>query len=1017
MTTDTDAQALAEWLLQRVVDDARGTGIDHLETSPAGRHWLGKLATEEGQLRMAMGDRGERLDPCAMGIRIQPGGSAPWAIEVQISFALWSGREDSWTKIGPRSIEATVTVTDGGVFLAKELDALLEEMSGSHLLSAELRAEMVPGLDRPGLELVMVNTSPESLSGSELDSHFYEVELAVRVADSEPFVLAALPDSFRYDRQVPAYGINAGVESSENGWLRTTDALSAEQTRPSFWNAAVPPPDLTFETLALDPIPQLEGLVSAHGEWGATAWGDEVLSERSSLESWTSEMWEAAQQGRLEFAAEHQRLREGVAALSADSDLLSAFKFMNTALIHSSRGRYGGWRPFQIGFVLAITPAVADPTGEADFADIVWFATGGGKTETYLGLVTMAALYDRITGKSSGVTAWSRFPLRLLSLQQTQRFADAIAGAELVRRQNDLGGDPFSMGFLIGNSSTPNRIPLEKQNEWDPDPEDDEMPGQYRVLLECPFCFGSDIEMAFDHLHWTLDHRCKNDGCPWAENGLPFHVVDDEIYRFLPTVIVGTLDKIASVSIQASMAGLFGPPRAVCSEAGHGHTYAPRSARPRGCLVPGCDRPTSPLPMAAARYGPTFRLQDELHLLRDALGAVDAHYEALIDHLQWETTGTRAKILGSSATLSGYEHQVEVLYRRAGRVFPAQGPSASAGFWTSASVDMARTHVALAPRGSTLEFANDRIVTVLQSSIRELAAEPDRVAQEVGVAAECVPDLVSLFGTNVVYGNTIRDLDAAARSLETQVPVEGRLNTASLTGQTPFDEVREVLDRLQDPEPAFEERVHVVTASSMMSHGVDVDRLNTMVVLGLPLTTAEYIQTTARVGRRWPGLVFVLHKMARERDASTHRAWRQFVSQGDRFVEAIPITGRSTRVLSQTMPGLFQGRLLHIHEPRTSIALTTVKNLRKFAGRFSFDADAETQAIIEMLGVTDELSIPVREEIQRWIEEYFDTMEEPPAEARFPSDLSPGGNQPMLSLRDVEEQAPLIESMRHGGGR
>ena len=114
-----------------------------------------------------------------------------------------------------------------------------------------------------------------------------------------------------------------------------------------------------------------------------------------------------------------------------------------------------------------------------------------------------------------------------------------------------------------------------------------------------------------------------------------------------------------------------------------------------------------------------------------------------------------------------------------------------------------------------------------------------------------------------------------------------------------------MLDRLQGPEQEFGERVHVITASSMMSHGVDVDRLNSMVVLGLPLTTAEYIQTTARVGRTWPGVVFVLHKMARERDASTFRSWEQFVTQGDRFVESVPITNRSTRVLEQTMPGLF----------------------------------------------------------------------------------------------------------------
>ena len=334
--------------------------------------------------------------------------------------------------------------------------------------------------------------------------------------------------------------------------------------------------------------------------------------------------------------------------------------------------------------------------------------------------------------------------------------------------------------------------------------------------------------------------------------------------------------------------------------------------------------------MDRSRYGPTFRLQDELHLLRDSLGAVNAHYEALVDHLQRERSGSAAKILGSSATLSGYEHQTEVLYRKPGRVFPVQGPSVDVGFWTTPSEQVARRHVSLAPRGATLEFANDRIVTVLQQEIRRLADDPENVCREAGVDPEHAEQLLSLYGTNVVYGNTIRDLDAAARSLETQIPVDGQVNTATLTGQTDFEDVRRTLSRLARPEVDFDDRIHVVTASSMMSHGVDIDRLNTMVILGLPLTTAEYIQITARVGRAWPGVVFVLHKMARERDAGVHRAFEQFVRQGDRFVEPIPITRRSKRVLERTASGLVMARLLHVHEMTWGKALTTVKALREY---------------------------------------------------------------------------------------
>jgi hypothetical protein len=222
------------------------------------------------------------------------------------------------------------------------------------------------------------------------------------------------------------------------------------------------------------------------------------------------------------------------------------------------------------------------------------------------------------------------------------------------------------------------------------------MPARFRVLLSCPFCFCDTVTMAFDHRWWTLEHRCTNDSCPWPDRALPFYVVDEEIYRFLPTVIVGTLDKVASISLQAAMTGLIGPPRAVCTGEHHGHVYATRAKHPTGCLVPGCERPSTPLPMERQRYGPTLRLQDELHLLRDSLGAVDAHYEALVDHLQSERSGSRAKVLGSSATLAGFDRQTQVLYRRQGRVFPAQGPVAGSGFWSADTDETARSHVALA---------------------------------------------------------------------------------------------------------------------------------------------------------------------------------------------------------------------------------------------------------------------------------------------------------------------------------
>src|SRR5690606_18986561 len=154
-----------------------------------------------------------------------------------------------------------------------------------------------------------------------------------------------------------------------------------------------------------------------------------------------------------------ERILAGVDLLRSRPAVLRAFKLMNKSMVHNAEAReYREWRPFQIGFLLATIRFLAEPAEEADYVDTVWFATGGGKTETYLGLLLTAAFFDRLTGKTLGVTAWSRFPLRLLSLQQTQRFADALAAADMVREDEGVGGTPFSLGFLVGSNGTPNKI-------------------------------------------------------------------------------------------------------------------------------------------------------------------------------------------------------------------------------------------------------------------------------------------------------------------------------------------------------------------------------------------------------------------------------------------------------------------------------------------------------------------------------------------------------------------------------
>ncbi|WP_406638723.1 hypothetical protein [Amycolatopsis sp. WGS_07] len=697
-------QAFVDWLDRRVVAAGRGDGLDRLEVAPSGTFWLGRLACE-AEIQKAAGDeRSERLDPCAIGIRLRPASPPPWSMTVTVRARGWvkddkdgPDPDKRWWRTDLVEEKVPVLVgANGGSFGSAQLAAAFAAV-GAPGLTAEIRVEVEDWHQRTEVVVQLVNTSPEK---GLTDSHLYETEIEISGLATVPFQMESLPDSFRYERDVPAYGVNVGVDELKPGLFRSTDTVSVQTSRPTYWDDTYAKPDLSFATLARDPLPQLAKLVDALAEYDDAHWSPAVLDKRHDAKGWTDDMRAEADTSAQAVIAELDRLRTGLALLESTPTLLRAFQLMNEAIGDSTLGKYSDWRPFQVGFLLSSIRFLAEPADEAKYVDTVWFATGGGKTETYLGLLLTAAFYDRLTGKIMGVTAWSRFPLRLLSLQQTQRFADSLASAETVRQNHEVGGAPFSLGFLVGQAGTPNKIvPTATAKDDDVTPDSPVMPGKYQVLLRCPFCRDENLRMHFNRQRWTLEHWCTNKSCRSVSRPLPVYVVDQEVYRFLPTVVVGTLDKAASIGMQQAMRGLVGPPRRFCSEKWHGFTYADRAKSPNGCLVPNCQGSLQELPMDPKRFAPTLRLQDELHLLRDSLGAVDAHYESLLDHLQHETTGSRAKIVASSATLTGYERQIDVLYQREGRVFPQPGPRAGESFWTVPTSQPLRRFVAVAPRG------------------------------------------------------------------------------------------------------------------------------------------------------------------------------------------------------------------------------------------------------------------------------------------------------------------------------
>jgi hypothetical protein len=201
----------------------------------------------------------------------------------------------------------------------------------------------------------------------------------------------------------------------------------------------------------------------------------------------------------------------------------------------------------------------------------------------------------------------------------------------------------------------------------------------------------------------------------------------------------------------------------------------------------------------------------------------------------------------------------------------------------------------------------------------------------------------------------------------------------------------------------------------MLSHGVDLETLNVMVMLGLPLSTAEFVQTTARVGRTHPGLVLVLHKAARERDAAVYRTFPQFVSHADRLIDSVPVTAKSRRVLELTFPGLMLGRIYGVHEPKAVSRgfgpLTTAGRLRNAFRRLPVREEDEVRALIGMLGFDSVLDESLREDLRGYVREFFMALDDVGHPARLVQDFL--SKKPMTSLRDVERQVPVSSREGH----
>jgi hypothetical protein len=630
-----------------------------------------------------------------------------------------------------------------------------------------------------------------------------------------------------------------------------------------------------------------------------------------------------------------RRIAAGIERLAQDAEVREAFRLANRAMARAARQRNPErytehaptWRLFQLAFLLLNLESVADPTSaERATVELLFFPTGGGKTEAYLGIIAFALTLRRLRGQARadaglGVAVLLRYTLRLLTLDQLGRAATLICALEALRREQPdrLGQERFSIGLWVGRSATPNT--LQQAVEQIRDYKSNRGPSPF-PLPSCPWCRTALGPQSLTTEPAKKPERvvvgCLNIECPFATgndpapatgsagaHGIPVLFVDDQIYRELPCFVVATVDKLAMLPWRGRTAGLFGRVHSRVGREFYGALDSPAPKKGSKAL------PSGLLP-------PDLIVQDELHLIAGPLGTMVGLYETAVEELSArEVDGQRVlpKLLASTATVRRAHQQVRSLFGRASmQVFPPAGIDDSETFF--AHVDQAhsgRLYVGVAAPGRALKAVLIRTYIALLGAAQHLFEDPAVPRREADA-----------YMTLVGYFNSLRELGGMRRLLEDEIRdraakdprerapqgFEGphpwlrqrsiKYEPVELTSRESTAKIADAKRHLETQHPA-EGQIDVALASNMISVGLDIDRLGLMVIAGQPKTTSEYIQSSSRVGRdvKRPGLVVTVFNLYRPRDRSHYERFAAYHQCFYRFVEATSVTPFSAPALDR----------------------------------------------------------------------------------------------------------------------
>ncbi|MFZ5439858.1 MAG: DISARM system helicase DrmA [Myxococcota bacterium] len=917
-----------------------GDGNDETDAVPESQKAQEETASDKASARKV-------FFPSSLGLSVCVG---PATKELVVT-AAWGDylpaeekKEDSHWQREPRLVERTVPLKSAQYALGHggvRLDVIVRRLH----LGAELAREA--GLEgASAVSLFLVNDRAPDTARQRDQFFLFQAKLAVRAAEGflpRPDLRGfhateadeAIADLQYRDDGEWAVGHGVGTHAFVSGqhcyevhtaWLPSAEvekvapaSVAGDFDMQRLGDASTP--DVLLE--------KLKPLTAAYAAW--------LDTQRPSV---SPRRKEVADQLLREARVACRRIDDGLELLR-EPRAFRAFTVANQAMAMQALQREAqkgnanaapAWRPFQLAFVLMNLRGIVDPShGDRELVDLLFFPTGGGKTEAYLGLAAFTLVYRRLTNPGlggAGVSVLMRYTLRLLTLDQLQRASALVCALELLRRKStkDLGEWPFEIGLWVGRAATPNRMGRKG--------EDDENTARKRTqayqrdtqkplpvpLENCPWCgaafTASSFQLAPDEDHpLDLHIACANRSCAFGGKPLPIITVDEPLYRRLPCFLIATLDKFAALPWEGRTGALFGK----VDRADDQGFYGPAD---EGF---GTQRLPQQLPP------PDLIIQDELHLISGPLGTIAGLYEAVIDQLASRSRDGRVlrpKIVASTATVRRADQQIRELFARGAAIFPPPGPDRHDSFFARtvpSTKKPARLYLGVAAPGRSLKVVLLRTyLCLLGAAQRHYLAEGGEQAGERNPA----DPYMTLLG----YFNSLRDLGGTRRIIEDEVVSRAdsltrsrarhaekdapdfrnrtvRFDVMELTSRESNADVARAKRRLERPFNDREQRVDVAIATNMISVGLDITRLGLMVVLGQPKTTAEYIQASSRVGRdeNRPGLVVTLLNVHKPRDRSHFERFEFFHQTFYRSVEATSVTPFSPRAVDRALVGVTVG--------------------------------------------------------------------------------------------------------------